>query len=208
MADKDDHLESMMETTVKSDTIYDGKILTLKVNTVELPNMKYAKREIALHARGVGIIALTNRGTMYMVRQYRAGVGEVLLEIPAGLVDPGESPQEAAVRELQEEIKRQPESLVYLLDAYSSPGFTNEKLSLFLARGLNYSPKDLDSTEFLEVEEFPVEDLFEMVKNFDIVDAKSIIAIQYAYYECYLPNREEFLKHREGMSAQRDDDNL
>ena len=202
MAEKEERLESMMETTVKSETIYDGKIITLKVNTVELPNMKYAKREIALHARGVGIIALTDRGTMFMVRQYRAGVGEVLLEIPAGLVDPGESPQEAAVRELQEEIDRQPEKMVYLLDAYSSPGFTNEKLSLFLAQDLKYSPKEVDATEFLKVEEYPVEELFEMVKNFDIVDAKSIIAIQHAYYECFLPNRESYLKKRQEDQAE------
>lgn len=206
MSEKQDHIDSMMETTVKSETIYDGKILTLKVNTVELPNMKYAKREIALHARGVGIIALTKKGTMYMVRQYRAGVGAVLLEIPAGLVDPGESPQEAAVRELQEEINREPKKLVYLLDAYSSPGFTNEKLSLFLARDLSYSPKDLDDTEFLEVEEYPIEDLFEMVKNFEIVDAKSIIAIQHAYYECFLPEKEAFLKRRKEEADQAEDE--
>ena len=184
------------ETTVKSETIYEGKILTLKLDTVELPNMKYAKREIALHPRGVGIIAMTERGTMYMVRQYRVAIDETIVEIPAGLVDPGETPQEAAERELQEEIKFKPGKLTYLLDAYSSPGCSNEKLSIFVAEGLVHSEMDLDETEFLDVLEIPVEDLYKDILNFKINDAKTVIGILYAYHELFLPNKEEMLKNR------------
>lgn len=189
-------MKDYKETTVKSETIYEGKILTLKLDTVELPNMKYAKREIALHPRGVGIIALTDRGTMYMVRQYRVAVDETIIEIPAGLVDPGETPQEAAERELQEEIKFKPGKLTYLLDAYSSPGCTNEKLSIFVAQDLEPSEMDFDETEFLDVLELPIEDLYRDIMNFKINDAKTVIAILYAYHELFMPNKETMLKNR------------
>ncbi len=171
------------ERTIKSEEIYDGRIVHLRVETVELPNMMYAKREIVDHQRGVGIIALKDEHTMYMVRQYRAAVKEMLLEIPAGLVEPGENPGEAAQRELQEEVGYRANQMDYLLDAYASPGFTNEKLSLFLARDLVASPKELDLTEFLNVEEHRIESLYNMVMNFEMVDAKSIIAILYAYQQ-------------------------
>ena len=117
---------------------------------------------------------------MIMVRQYRIAVKENLLEIPAGLVEPGESPQEAAQRELQEEIGFKAQNMEYLLDAYASPGFTNEKLSLFLATNLEPSKLEEDSTEFITVEEHKVDALYRMVLNFEIADAKTIIAILYA----------------------------
>lgn len=117
---------------------------------------------------------------MIMVRQYRIAVKESLLEIPAGLVEPGESPQEAAQRELQEEIGFKAQNMEYLLDAYASPGFTNEKLSLFLATNLEPSKLEEDSTEFITVEEHKVDALYRMVLNFEIADAKTIIAILYA----------------------------
>lgn len=169
-----------IERIIKSEEIYDGRILHLRVDTVELPNMVYAKREIVGHQRGVGILAMKDPNTMIMVRQYRIAVKESLLEIPAGLVEPGESPQEAAQRELQEEIGFKAQNMEYLLDAYASPGFTNEKLSLFLATNLEPSKLEEDSTEFITVEEHKVDALYRMVLNFEIADAKTIIAILYA----------------------------
>lgn len=196
--------DSYKETTVKSETIYEGRILTLKLDTVELPNMKYAKREIALHPRGVGIIALTDVGTMYMVKQYRVAIEKTIVEIPAGLVDPGETPQEAAARELQEEIKFKPSKLTYLLDAYSSPGCSNEMLSIFVAEGLESSSLELDDTEFLDVLEVPIEELYRDIMNFKINDAKTVIAILYAYHELFLPNKEKFLKNREELKKNKE----
>lgn len=170
-----------MERTIKTEEIYDGRIVHLRVETVELPNMGYAKREIVSHQRGVGMIVLKDENTMLMVRQYRIAVRQSLLEIPAGLVEPGESPQDAAQRELQEEVGVKANHLEYLMDAYASPGFTDEKLSLFLARDLEASKLPLDATEFLTVEEHNLDDLYRMVLNFEIVDAKTIIAILYAH---------------------------
>ncbi|WP_071705572.1 NUDIX hydrolase [Murdochiella vaginalis] len=170
-----------IERTIKTEEIYDGRIVHLRVETVELPNMVYAKREIVSHQRGVGMIVLKDENTMLMVRQYRIAVRESLLEIPAGLVEPGESPRDAAQRELQEEVGVRANQLEYLMDAYASPGFTDEKLSLFLAQDLETSKLPLDSTEFLTFEEHNVEELYRMVLNFEIVDAKTIIAILYAH---------------------------
>ncbi|MCI6157030.1 MAG: NUDIX hydrolase [Peptoniphilaceae bacterium] len=198
---QDEHFE---QRTVKSEIIYDGKIINVRVDTVELPDMKYAKREIVDHAQGVGIVAVTERGTMYMVRQYRVAVKKMLLEIPAGLVDPGENPQEAAIRELQEEVGYQPKQIQFVLDSYASPGFTNERLSIFVATDLEPHALKMDETEFLESFEYPIEELFEMVQNLEITDAKSIIGIGYAYYQIYLPNRERFLEMREKSSSSED----
>ncbi len=193
---KEQYKEQYYETTIKSDNIYKGHIVSLDVETVELPDMKYAKREIISHPRCVGLIPLTEKGTLHMVRQFRCAVKEMMLEIPAGLVDLGESPQEAALRECQEEIKYKPGKLTYLMDLYSSPGYSNEKLSLFLAEDLSPSPKSLDETEFLQVAQYPIEDLYNMVKNFEITDSKTVVAILYAYFEIFKPNEEKFLEKR------------
>lgn len=178
MVEKNDNREK----TLKSDVIYEGRIISVRVETVELPDKKYAKREIVDHARGVGIVAITDHGTMFFVRQYRIAIRDFLLEIPAGLLEPGENPSEAAERELQEEIGYKPGKLEYLVDAYASPGFTNEKLSLFAATELEKSKLPEDDTEFIEIVEIPIEEAYRMVMDFEIIDAKTIIGVQYAYH--------------------------
>ena len=168
------------ETSIKSDTIYDGKILKLRVETVELQNKKYSKREIVDHQKGVGIIAYNGDDKLWMVSQYRIAVDKVMLEIPAGLVDANEAPIEAAKRELQEEIGFFPEQIDFLFTMHSSPGFTNDKLLFFVAKDLVESKLDLDEDENLEANSYPIDELYNMVENGEITDAKTIIAIQYA----------------------------
>lgn len=168
------------EKTIKSESIYDGKILSLKVDTVELPDKKYSKREIVDHKKGAGIIAFDGEDSIYMVRQYRIAIDSYTLEIPAGLVDANEVPIDAARRELQEEIGYYPEDIEYLFDMHSSPGFTNDKLSLFLAKDLKKSKLEADDDEFLEVASYKVKDLYRMIENGEITDAKTIIGIMYA----------------------------
>lgn len=168
------------ETSIKSDTIYDGKILKLRVETVELQNKKYSKREIVDHQKGVGIIAYDGDDKLWMVSQYRIAVDKVMLEIPAGLVDANEAPIEAAKRELQEEIGFFPEQIDFLFTMHSSPGFTNDKLLFFVAKDLVESKLDLDEDENLEANSYPIDELYNMVENGEITDAKTIIAIQYA----------------------------
>lgn len=168
------------ETSIKSDTIYDGKILKLRVETVELQNKKYSKREIVDHQKGVGIIAYDGNDRLWMVSQYRIAVDKVMLEIPAGLVESNEAPIETAKRELQEEVGFYPETIDFLCTMHSSPGFTNDKLLFFVAKDLKESKLDLDEDENLEAKSYPIDELYNMVENGEITDAKTIIAIQHA----------------------------
>ena len=121
------------EETIKSETIYDGRIIKVRVDTVELSNMSYSKREIVEHQRAVSLVAITENQEIYLVKQYRKAVDKVIYEIPAGLVDGNESLQDAAKREAQEEIGMKPNNLELLVESYSSPGFTDEIFSVFLA---------------------------------------------------------------------------
>lgn len=168
------------EKTIKVDNIYEGKILSLRVETVEMPDKKYSKREIVDHMKGVGIIAFDGEDSIYLVRQYRKAIDEFTLEIPAGLVEANEKPIETAKRELQEEIGYKPLDIEYLFDMHASPGFTNDKLSFFLAKNLEESKLEEDEDEFLERKSFKIDDIYNMVINGEITDAKTIIAVMYA----------------------------
>lgn len=168
------------EKTIKVDNIYEGKILSLRVETVEMPDKKYSKREIVDHVKGVGIIAFDGEDSIYLVRQYRKAIDEFTLEIPAGLVEVNEKPIETAKRELQEEIGYKPLDIEYLFDMHASPGFTNDKLSFFLAKNLEESKLEEDEDEFLERKSFKIDDIYNMVINGEITDAKTIIAVMYA----------------------------
>lgn len=168
------------EKTIKVDNVYEGKILSLRVETVEMPDKKYSKREIVDHVKGVGIIAFDGEDSIYLVRQYRKAIDEFTLEIPAGLVEVNEKPIETAKRELQEEIGYKPLDIEYLFDMHASPGFTNDKLSFFLAKNLEESKLELDEDEFLEKKSYKIEDVYNMVINGEITDAKTIIAVMYA----------------------------
>lgn len=168
------------EKTIKVENIYEGKILSLRVETVEMPDKKYSKREIVDHVKGVGIIAFDGKDSIYLVRQYRKAIDEFTLEIPAGLVEVNEKPIETAKRELQEEIGYKPLDIEYLFDMHASPGFTNDKLSFFLAKNLEESKLELDEDEFLEKKSYKIEDVYNMVINGEITDAKTIIAVMYA----------------------------
>lgn len=172
--------DKFYEKSIKSDTIYDGKILKLRVDTVELVNKKYSKREIVDHQKGVGIIAFDEDNKLWMVKQYRKAIDKVTLEIPAGLVESNELPIETAKRELQEEIGFYPEKISYLFDMHASPGFTNDKLSFFLAKNLVKSELEQDEDENVEASLYEIDDLYNMIENGELTDAKSIIAILYA----------------------------
>ena len=170
----------VVEHTVKSEKIYEGKIIKVRMDTVELPDQIYAKREIVEHARGVSIVAITDVQEIYLVKQYRKAIDKAIYELPAGLVDTGEDVLQAASRELEEEIGLKPLNLELVAEAFSSPGFTDEKLSIFFADEFEVSEKELDPNEYLIFELVPLTKAIDMVENFEITDAKTIIGILFA----------------------------
>lgn len=164
------------EKTMKSEKIYEGKILNLRVDTVELPDKKYSKREIIEHPGAVAIIPLTRENNIVLVKQYRKAVERFLLEVPAGKLEVNEEPRETAYRELMEETGYKAEKVEYMMEVYPSPGFSDEKIYIFKATGLNPGEVSLDDGEFLEVEELSFEEVERKINRGEILDAKTIIA--------------------------------
>lgn len=164
------------EVTIKSEEIYSGKVVNLKVDTVELPDKKYSKREIVQHSGGVGVVAIKG-DNIILVKQYRKAVEKELIEIPAGKLELNEEPIETARRELQEETGYLSNDLRYLTEFYPTPGYCTEKIHIFITYDIVSGEQDLDEHEYIEVMEVPIKEAYEMVIKGEIVDAKTIIGI-------------------------------
>ena len=165
------------EKTKSVKNIFDGNIIKLRVETVELPDGKTATRELISHGGGVGVIAVDENGEVFMVSQYRIAAREMMMEIPAGKIDNGEDPLECGKRELIEETGYAAEEFTYLGTYYATPGYCEEKLHIYLARKLNFVGQHLDEGEFLNVKKYKLDDLCNMVMENKINDAKTAIAI-------------------------------
>ena len=161
------------EKTIATREIYKGRI----VHLVILPDGREAGRELILHNGGVGVIALDEDKNVLMVTQYRKPYDEMVLEVPAGKLEKGEDPLTAGLRELTEETGYKAEKVTYLGKYYPTPGYCSEIISLYLAEGLSYVGQNLDEGEFLNVEKYSLDDLYQMVMNNEIYDAKTAIAI-------------------------------
>lgn len=169
------HLE---EKFVSRKEIFNGHVLNVVCDTIELPNGKEATREICLHNGAVAVIPILPDGRVIMERQYRYAASRVVLEIPAGKLDsPEEIPLEAAKRELREETGALAGKVTYLGRLLTSPALISEVIHLYLAEDLTFGECELDEDEFLEVEYIPLAQLKEMVMRGEISDAKTQIAI-------------------------------
>lgn len=166
-----------IEKTIASTPIFDGKVIHVRVDDVELPNGKRAKRELIAHGGGVGIIAVNDEGKALMVSQYRIAAKSMMLEIPAGKLEKGEDPLECGKRELTEETGYRAEKYEFLGDYYATPGYCEEVLHLYLATGLEFVGQHLDPDEFLNVRTYALDELYGMVMDNKIYDAKTAIAI-------------------------------
>lgn len=167
----------LSERPLRSETIFEGKILKLRVDTVQLPDGRETTREIIEHNGAVAMVPITESGEVILVRQYRRAPDEVLLEIPAGRLEPGEPPEECARRELAEEIGQAPAELTRLCELYSAPGYSQEIMHLFLAKGLTAQAKRPDSDEFLEVVVVPLAEAVRMCREGKIRDVKTAAGI-------------------------------
>lgn len=166
----------IIERTIKSEKVYSGKILSVKLSTVELPDQKYSKREIVLHDNAVAVVAIHN-DKILLVKQYRISVDKIIYEVPAGMIEHDENPKDAALRELEEETGYRAKNIEYLTEFYSTPGFCTEKLSIFYAKDLEFVGQNLDEGENLEVVEMPLEEAMSMIESGEIMDGKTISSI-------------------------------
>lgn len=156
---------------------YQGVIVKVRLDRAELCNGKVVRREVVEHPGGVTILPVDENGLCAMVRQFRYPFGRVLLEAPAGKLEPGEDPRLCAERELSEETGYTADEWTDLGACLTSPGFSSEVLHIYLARGLHAGKSHPDEDEFLNVEKIPLSQLVDMVMRNEIDDAKTAIAV-------------------------------
>lgn len=160
--------------------IYRGKIFDVYQDQVELPNGRSTQLDVVEHEPAVTILPVDADGQVWLIQQYRYPVNEMLLELPAGVMENGESAEICAARELREEIGMAAEELTALGGFYLAPGYSSEYLYVFLARGLTPDSLPQDEDEFIQVEKVGVEEMREMIRLGKIRDAKTIAAVYLA----------------------------
>jgi ADP-ribose pyrophosphatase len=176
----DEPMDPLYEKTLHSETIYEGRIIDVRVEAVPFPNGKQSKRELIDHPGAVAIIAQTPDDKVLAVRQYRKALGKAIVEIPAGKLEQGEEPELTAVRELEEETGYTCEKLEKVISFYTSPGFANELVHLYVAKGLTKKgEQSADEDEFLDLLHLSIEEMEEMLDSQEIHDAKTAYAIMY-----------------------------
>ena len=164
------------EKTIESELIYDGVVLNLRRDKVTVPTGE-SYREIIEHNGGAVLAAVTDDGKMVMVRQFRKAAERVVFEVPAGKIDPGEKPEITAIRELKEETGYTAKNVKYMTHFYPSVGYSEEKLYLYLCTDLTPGETSFDENECLDIEEWPIDELCNMIMKGQISDGKTIIAI-------------------------------
>lgn len=168
----------LREETSKRNVVFEGKIITVRCDDAVLPDGRPCKREIVEHSGGASVLCIVD-GKVVLVRQFRYAYGEELYEIPAGKLERGEDPSAAAMRELEEETGLIAGSLSLLTVLYPSPGYTNEKIYIYEAKGVRKGETHPDSDEFLKVEYIPFTEACNMVARGEIRDAKTVAALLY-----------------------------
>lgn len=167
----------MIEKTLTTKTIYQGKVIHVVTKEVELSEGKTSMRELVLHRGAVCAVAVTPNDKIVLVKQFRKAIEQDLLEIPAGKLEEGEQPDEAIVRELKEETGYEVRNLRYVTQFFTSPGFSNELGHLYFAELGTQSDTCFDEDEDLEILEYDLEELVRMIREGSITDAKTIVGI-------------------------------
>ena len=165
------------EKTLSSRRIYEGRAVKLRVDTVEVAGGRQTTREIVEHEEVVAVVAVDDKDNILLVKQFRKPVEKELLEIPAGGIDPGETPADAVRREMREETGFLPQKVEKLGGFYSAPGFSTEYLHLYLATDLVHSPLQAEDTAGISLVRAPLAKIPELIASGAIVDAKSIAGL-------------------------------
>lgn len=163
--------------------LYTGKVVTLNIETVALPNGLTIELEVVRHPGAAAVVPITEDGSVVLIRQFRHAAGGFIYEIPAGKLHSGEDPRSCATRELEEEIGYKPGQLMLLSSIFTAPGFTDEVIHVYKATGLTKGRQHLDRDEVLEVVEVSLEEAIGMIRAGTIRDAKTIVGLQLVFTE-------------------------
>ena len=163
--------------------IFKGRVVTLDIDTVTLPNGATIELEMIHHPGAAAVVPMKEDGTVILIRQYRHAAGGYIYEIPAGKLHPGEDPKLCAARELQEEIGYRADSLELLTSVLTTPGFTDEVIHIYKGTGLTKGKQDLDHDEVIEIVELPLEKALAQIIDGTIRDGKTIVGLQTAYLQ-------------------------
>lgn len=174
-------MSRLEEKTIKTEKIFSGKVISLQVEDVELPNGKTSKREIIKHPGAVAVLAVTDDNKIVMVEQYRKALDKIIAEIPAGKLEEGEDPKVCAERELEEETGYGCKEMEWLISFYTSPGFADELVHLYIAKGLEKKENAAqpDEDEFVNLMEVTLEEALILLEEQKVYDAKTAYAVQY-----------------------------
>jgi len=157
--------------------LYDGRIIKLGLETARLPDGREVELEIVRHVGAAAMVPLHADGTITLVRQYRHAGGGMMLEIPAGMLEPGEDPRRCAARELAEEVNLRADRYDLLTAQHTTPGYSDERIWIYLARDLSHAPGELDEDEYIEPVRLALDEAIRMIERGEITDAKTINGI-------------------------------
>lgn len=166
-----------VEELLRSEKVFDGRLIALRKDTVRLPNGRESSREVVVHPGAVAIVPILDDRKVILVSQYRHAVGKTLMEIPAGTLHPDEKPEECALRELREETGYIAGRLEKLLSLYLAPGYSTELIHLFLAEDLRPAKSETDEDEFIELVIVPLDEAVVKILKGEIQDAKTVAAL-------------------------------
>lgn len=169
----------MREKMLKTKTIYEGKIFDVLVDEVELPSGRKTIREVVRHIGAVGLIPVLEDGRIILEEQYRYPTGEILIEIPAGRLEEGEAPDQTAARELLEETGYMADEIDRLTVFYTTPGYTSEKLYLYVVRGLKKAEAKPDMDENIRLKTVTIGEALQLIERGEIKDGKTIAGLLY-----------------------------
>ena len=167
----------LIEKEIERNEAFNGKIFKVVKCKATLPDGRVADREIILHNGGAGILPIDDEKYVYLVKQYRYGVHNVTLEIPAGKLEVGEDPKDCAVRELSEEVGFTASDVISLGSIYPSPAILSEVIYIYIAKGLSKGDINPDDDEYIDVVKLTLEEAIKLVESGEIIDAKTQIAL-------------------------------
>jgi ADP-ribose pyrophosphatase len=165
--------------------IYTGKVVTLNIDTVTLPNGATIDLETIRHPGAAAVVPVKDDGTVVLIRQFRHAAGGFIYEIPAGKLQPGEDPLHCASRELEEEVGYRAASFELLTSIFTAPGFADEVIHVYKATGLTTGRQQLDPDEVLDIIEMPLAEAVNKIEDGTIRDAKTIVGLQAVYLRTY-----------------------